>query len=142
MTPKPRTPLRWTAVALLALLASGCVDLPYDNVSSVELQQLIDQGIPVIDIRTPGEWRETGIVPGSHTITFFDSNGRVNPRFFEQLQGVVNDPAQPVALICRTGNRTTTVSRILVEDLGFQKVYNVERGITDWIGRRNPVTRG
>ena len=33
----------------------------------------------VIDIRTQPEWEETGIVPGSKLLTYFDERGRADP---------------------------------------------------------------
>jgi len=47
----------------------------------------------------------------------------------------------PVVLICRTGNRTSTLARHLVEQMGYTQVYNVRDGITRWIRDDRPVTR-
>jgi rhodanese-related sulfurtransferase len=47
----------------------------------------------------------------------------------------------PVILICRTGNRTDTLSRALIEQLGYTKVYNVKEGIVRWISDGLPVVR-
>ena len=46
------------------------------NVDNYELQILMSKGTPVIDIREKFEWQETGILPESHLITFFDSEGK------------------------------------------------------------------
>ena len=46
------------------------------NVDNYELQILMSKGTPVIDIREKFEWKETGILPASHLITFFDSEGK------------------------------------------------------------------
>lgn len=35
-------------------------------------QKLVDSKIKIIDIRTPSEWKTTGIVKGSFPIMFFD----------------------------------------------------------------------
>ena len=49
-----------------------------------------DKGIKIIDIRTPAEWKETGIVKGSYTIMFFDQKGNFNVAIFlKQLDMVV-----------------------------------------------------
>ncbi|MBT3489473.1 MAG: sulfurtransferase, partial [Gammaproteobacteria bacterium] len=44
-------------------------------------------------------------------------------------------------LICRTGNRTARLSQALIKEMGWKNVYNVEKGITDWIKRGNPVVQ-
>ncbi|MDP2831748.1 MAG: rhodanese-like domain-containing protein [Pseudomonadota bacterium] len=48
---------------------------------------------------------------------------------------------QPVIVICRTGNRTDSLARELMEKMGYTKVYNVRNGISRWIGEGNPVVR-
>ncbi|MBD3789907.1 MAG: rhodanese-like domain-containing protein [Campylobacterales bacterium] len=90
--------------------------------------QFVTQGIKIIDIRTPGEWKETGIVNGSHTIMFFDENGRFDiPTFINTLDKIVKKDEQ-FALICRTGSRTSEVSKFLSDKLGYN-VINLMGGI-------------
>ncbi len=87
-----------------------------------------DKKIPVIDIRTPGEWKETGIVKGAHTIMFFDEKGGYNIEdFISKLNKVVKKD-EPFALICRTGSRTTTISGFLDKEYGY-KVINLQGGM-------------
>ncbi len=125
---------------LLALALSGCSKPPYENVDNGQLQALIDQGVPLYDVRRAEEWRSTGVIPGSRMLTWVDSAGRLQPGFFETLaREVAKD--QPVALICRTGNRTDTLARELMEKHGYARVYNVKDGITRWIGEGRPVVR-
>ena len=47
------------------------------KVNTGNLKNLILDGVPIIDIRTPKEWIETGIIEGSHLITFFNEKGEV-----------------------------------------------------------------
>ena len=46
-----------------------------------------------------------------------------------------------MVLICRTGSRTRTLARYLVEELGYTRVYNVRSGIRQWIADGGAVTR-
>lgn len=103
-----------------------------------ELQQVwstpefADRGIKIIDIRTPAEWRETGIVKGAYTIMFFDERGNFNVEaFLNQLNMVVKKDEQ-FALICRVGSRTGMVSEFLSEKLGYN-VINLKGGIMKMI---------
>ncbi len=129
------------AVGLLAACSRDAEAVHgYTNVSNEELKSLLQQGVTLVDIRRPEEWRQTGIVKGSHKITLFDRNGRVVPDFQEKFEAIT-DPDKPVVLICRTGNRTAVASKMLSQQLGYKKIYNVERGITDWIRKGNPVVR-
>lgn len=91
-------------------------------------QGFLNKNIKIIDIRTPAEWRETGIVNGSHTIMFFDEQGKYNvPEFLKALDKVVKKDEQ-FALICRVGSRTGMVSEFLSKDIGY-KVINLKGGI-------------
>ena len=126
---------------LLAVFAlAGCGEPPYTNVDNAGLKSLIEQGVPVYDVRRPEEWRQTGVVAGSRTLTFVDASGRLNPDFMPRFSADVAKD-QPVAVICRTGNRTDALARELVERMGYTKVYNVRDGIAGWIGAGNPVSR-
>ena len=129
-------------VYLLVFLSFGACaqNDEFTNVSNEELEKLLDQGITLVDIRRPEEWRQTGIVKSSHTITLFDGNGRIVEDFVSKFSAIAS-PEKPVALICRTGNRTRAASTMLIKQLGYKDVYNVTRGITDWIRNGKPVVR-
>ena len=128
-------------LVLVALLVAGCSgDLGYTNIDNDELQQLLAKGTPLYDIRRVEEWRETGIVSSSRRLTFFDAQGRVNPKFLPEFTKRIGKD-DPVILICRTGNRTSALAKYLVQELGYTKVYNVARGITGWIGDKREVVR-
>lgn len=103
-----------------------------------ELQQVwatpefTEKNIKIIDIRTPAEWRETGIIKGSKTIMFFDEKGNFNvENFLKQLNMAVKKDEQ-FALLCRVGSRTGMVSEFLSEKLGYN-VINLKGGIMKMI---------
>lgn len=133
--------IRLLGLACAALLLTGCAEPPYTNLDNQGLVRLLQQSVPVIDIRRPEEWRETGVVEGSLGMTFVDATGRVMPNFLETFSATVGKD-QPVVLICRTGNRTDVLARHLVEHLGYSQVYNVRDGIMGWLRERRPVSRG
>lgn len=91
-------------------------------------QKLIDSKIPIVDIRTPGEWRETGIVKNSVPIMFFNERGAYDvDAFLTELNAKV-DTKKPFALICRTGSRTSMISAFLSKELNYS-VINIKGGI-------------
>ena len=130
--------LATTGLLLMAL--SACSEPPYTNVNSAELKMLLEQDIPVYDVRRPEEWRQTGVVEDSKLLTFVDASGRFKPDFIERFTAE-NKQHDPVILICRTGSRTSTLARFLVEKMGYTQVYNVRDGITRWIREDRPVIR-
>jgi rhodanese-related sulfurtransferase len=91
-------------------------------------EKFLQKNIKIIDIRTPAEWRETGIVKGSSTIMFFDEEGNYDvPKFLKALDKVVKKDEQ-FALICRVGSRTGMVSDFLANKMGY-KVINLKGGM-------------
>lgn len=108
------------------------------DVSNLELQGLLAKGVTLVDIRLPEEWQQTGVVEGSKLLTLFERNGAIAPGFLTNLQKIA--PAdKPVALICRTGNRTHAGTQMLVQ-AGYKQVYNVTHGITGWIGKAGQLS--
>jgi len=116
----------------------GCAKPPYTSVNNTELKTLLTLGVPIYDIRRPDEWRQTGVVQGSQKLTFVDEGSHVNPEFFTTLTKRVRRD-QPVIVICRSGSRSSTLARELMEKQGYTYVYNVTYGITGWIAEANPV---
>lgn len=127
------------------LLITLLPDPPYERLDNAGLERMIQEGAMVVDIRRPEEWRQTGVLEGSYLVTAFDEQGRLT-REFPALFPALTDPEQPVVLICRTGNRTDALARMLIEQAGYQHVYNVTNGITSWIAAGGNVkacaTRG
>ena len=100
---------------------------------------MVDQGAKVVDIRRADEWRETGVIDGSILLTAIDVDGRLVPDFPQALAGAVG-PDEPVVVICRTGNRSAAISRMLSESGGFSRVVDAGGGIRAWVGAGQPVT--
>jgi rhodanese-related sulfurtransferase len=122
-------------LALGALLARAEI-IDIDN---AQLAQLMKSGVTVIDIRTQPEWEETGILPGSKLLTFFDERGKADPAaWLEKLKPLVK-PSDPVIVICRSGNRTNPVNQFLSQQAGYATVYNVKNGIKGWLSDKGSL---
>lgn len=127
---------------LLLFLFSFYAYGEFINLNPAGLQQKIDQGIVVIDIRTPPEWQELGVVPTSRKIMFFDEKGGYDvQRWINKLSIHIKDKDQPFVLVCRSGNRTGTVGNFLSKKLGFKEVYHLQDGIKSWIKEKREVTK-
>ncbi len=113
-----------------------------DNLSNDELIALQKQGVTVIDIRTPEEWSETGTIPNSHKIMFFDQQrkARVN-EFMLAFEKIVTDKNQSFVLVCRTGSRTKAVTNFLDQKLGYTKTSHLTKGIKNWIAESHLVEK-
>lgn len=125
---------------LLTFTLSACGELPYNNIDNKQLASMLEQGVAIYDIRRPEEWLKTGVVKGSQLLTFVDAEGRLRPDFMARFTQAVGKDER-VILICRTGNRTSTLARLLVEQIGYTQIYNVRNGITQWIKEGQPIKR-
>lgn len=130
-----------TTLSISALLLGTTVSVRAEvvNIDSAELARLVARGLPVIDIRTAPEWKETGVLAGSKLMTFFDEKGKVDAAAWVNELKPIAGPNQPVILICRTGNRTTAVANFLSGQVGYKTVYNVSGGIHAWMKAGQPV---
>jgi sulfur-carrier protein adenylyltransferase/sulfurtransferase len=80
------------------------------------------EGAQWIDVREADEWQE-GHLPGAVHVP----RGNLESR----IEGVAPDKSQPVILYCASGNRTVFAAKTL-EDLGYETVYSLTGGFTDW----------
>ena len=126
------------AVLLTLALFFGINEPPYSNIENDQLQTMLENNVPIYDVRRPEEWYQTGVIEGSQLLTFVDANGRVQENFLSRFTADV-DKNDPVILICRTGSRTSALARHLVEELGYTNVFNVDDGITRWLSENRPV---
>jgi len=109
-------------------------------VSLDKLKLLMSEGVPLIDIRTAKEWKETGVIKDSHLITFFNENGEVDIyKWLNELE-LVADKNKPLILICRSGRRTGIVSDYLDKYFEFFKIYDATDGIKEW-KKINPLSK-
>lgn len=102
------------------------------NISNDELRELVDSGIPIVDVRRSDEWESTGVIDQSNLLTFFDEKGEYNADVWLASLDKVATRGEPVILICRSGNRTKMITRWLSDKVGYDTVYNVVGGILSW----------
>src|SRR5271154_4197566 len=97
-----------------------------DEVDPSEVNELIDEGVAVIDVRETDEVG-AGHLPGAKHI----------PRGYleSRIEGVVPDRDAHVILYCASGNRSAYAARTLKEDLGYTNVSSMTGGITLWKDR-------
>ena len=91
-----------------------------------------ENGGIVIDIRREEEWKETGILQGSNTITAFTKDGNIHPDFPKKFFDFINDIDVPILLYCRTGNRTGILGQALIDQVGQTNVSHLSEGIVGW----------
>ncbi len=105
------------------------------DVNNEEIKELSKINIPIVDIRRSSEWDQTGVIPNSILLTFFDKEGNYNfDEWYKKLRLEI-DEGKPIILICRTGRRTKIIAEML--DQKFDNlIYNAKKGITSWIDEK------
>jgi len=84
----------------------------------------------LVDVRTKEEFSE-GYIQGAINIDYLSEN------FTIEIQKL--DLLNPILFYCRSGNRSNKATQIIMHELGFQEVYNLEGGIKAWISESNPL---
>ena len=127
-------------IAVICILAGifglpGLAGADMIDIDNQKLKALIEEGVPLIDLRRTEEWDKTGVIDGSHLMTFFDKAGRYDAEKWKaELFSKINSE-EPVILICHSGVRTSIVGKWLSEQM--DTVYNVEEGIVSWLKNGN-----
>nr|WP_217353244.1 rhodanese-like domain-containing protein [Ruegeria atlantica] len=86
-------------------------------------QQAVSGDVLLVDIRTPREWKTTGVGQGAHPL---DMRRDDFEQALAQLTG--GDRNAPVALICARGVRSARLSNRLTE-AGFTNIIDVPEGM-------------
>ncbi len=97
-----------------------------DEVDPSAVNELIDEGVALIDVRETDEFA-SGHLPGAKHV----------PRSYleTRIEGVVPDRDAHVILYCASGNRSAYGARTLEQDLGYTNVSSMLGGITLWKDR-------
>ena len=132
------------AAALMLLSINACSRDSGPTLAAPDAYAQAQSGtLTLIDIRRPDEWRQTGVAKDALRINMAHPQGVSG--FVQQVAAELGgDKNAPIGLICRTGNRTTQMQRVLRE-AGFTQVYNIKEGMAGssagagWIARGLPV---
>ena len=105
------------------------------DVDDQEMIKLSNDNIPIVDVRRSSEWDQTGVIPNSILLTFFDEEGNYNfDEWFEKLQLEIS-VTDPIILICRSGKRSKVVANMIDEKFNTI-IYNAQSGINSWINKK------
>jgi len=114
---------------LLAIsFTTSCIDSKIDNaevklVTAEEMKSILElEDVQLVDVRSEKEFEEEHIV-NSQNIDFN------SPTFDEDISKL--DKEKPVILYCKGGTRSAKCAKKLKE-AGFEKVYDLEGGISKW----------
>ncbi|WP_254694272.1 rhodanese-like domain-containing protein [Sulfitobacter sp. SK012] len=126
--------------ALVLFITTAVVFAQPPKMSAIEAHSATLNGdLIILDIRSPGEWAETGVAKGAWPVTMH------SPNFGPNLQSIIERyPNRSLALICATGGRSDHVATVL-EQNGLSGVIDISEGMSGngiapgWISRNLPI---
>ena len=132
------------ALAMTGRPAVSAEATPSGDITGPEALERSRSGeVTIVDVRSPQEWRQTGLPAGAKAVTIHDPEGIAG--FVAALKlSVGNDLDRPVALICARGNRSTLAQNAL-QAAGFTRILNIKEGMLGsasgpgWLARELPL---
>ncbi len=85
----------------------------------------------ILDVRTPREFK-SGHIERAILLDYYSK------MYTEELKRL--DKTKTYLIYCRSGNRSGKTLN-LIKDLGFSRVYNMDKGIKGWRSKDFPVTK-
>ena len=133
--------IKLLAMTLFFLLNSTQLFAEIYEVNNEKIKILLESSVPLIDIRTEGEWNETGVINNSHLLTFFDKDGNYDFKKWMIEVGEIANENGPVIIICRSGRRSRIVSNMIIKENSEYLIYHATNGIKSWIESRNRTVK-
>lgn len=127
--------IRFYINCIVCLLTAKFVFAEVIDVNNEEMIKLSNVNIPIVDVRRSSEWDQTGVIPNSILLTFFDEEGNYNfDEWYEKLQLEIN-VTDPIILICRSGYRSKIVANMMDKEFNTT-IYNAQSGMNSWISEK------
>jgi rhodanese-related sulfurtransferase len=127
-------------LAGLFATTSAAAQTPPASLSVREAHAATKAGkVLLVDIRRPDEWADTGVAEGAIRLDM--TSGAFEARLASLK---AENPGKPIALICRTANRTRTVQQQLAAR-GWLGLVNVRGGMlgdgreVGWLAEKLPL---
>lgn len=114
---------RRAIVAALALLPlAGMARAEGFEVKPLAVSEMQAEGGVIVDIRTPEEWAETGVIDGARLVTFTGAQS------FIAAVGPDLADGRDLILICRSGRRSAAAAEAL-QPMIPNRIISVEGGM-------------
>jgi rhodanese-related sulfurtransferase len=103
--------------------------VPEIDVATLAGDRAAGKDVQLVDVREPNEWA-AGHMADAVLIPLGEITFRVREL----------DPARPVVVVCRSGNRSATATAFLLQS-GFRDVKNLVGGMIAWAQAGHQVVR-
>ena len=124
-------------IIIFGLLSYSSLFAKFTSLTASEVQVLMKKGVPIIDIRRADEWKQYGIIQGSHRLTFFNKKGQYDiGKWMKKFIKIVPDNTKSFILVCAHANRTKVIGKFLHNQLKYKNTKELKGGIMyGWIDK-------
>ncbi|WP_163934017.1 rhodanese-like domain-containing protein [Paraferrimonas sp. SM1919] len=123
-------------VGLFLVLVVSVIKGITSKVQKINHQQAVQlinrQDATIVDVRSNEEFKK-GHITGAVSLPVADIKNN-------QLGKLENKKSAPIIVVCTAGMTSTQCANLLVQQ-GFESVYNLQGGMTDWLNNNLPVVR-
>lgn len=113
------------------MLAEARKVVPEQGPIEVKKRLESGEGVVLVDVRDPDEYRDGYIEPAAN----------ISRGFLEfRIGTVATEPSTPIVLYCQTGLRSMLAARQL-RDLGYENVVNLQGGYQRWVQSGFPIVK-
>jgi len=125
----------------LLIMLSKFVQADIVSIDNMKLRDLLDKGIKVVDIREKDELVSTGIIENSYVVSLLNKNIKFN--FNEWTSRFLNIELKDnsVVFVCAKGVRSSIIAGLISKRLPNLRIYNLKKGIDDWIRSGNLIVQ-
>ena len=92
-------------------------------------EKIAEEGVRILDVRTPDEISK-GYIEGAQFVDFYREDFKI------EIDSLNKEFAY--AIYCRSGKRSSQAMEIM-QEFGFENLYNLEGGIIEWTNAGMPV---
>ena len=125
----------------LFIISIKLVNAEVIDIDNSELKNLIEKDINIIDVRTQNEWKSTGIIEGSILISLLDKKNKfIFENWYEDFKKKISKN-ESVIFVCALGVRSKFISNLVNKKKPDLKIYNLKKGINNWIRSGNKISR-
>ena len=125
----------------LFIISIKFVNAEVVDIDNSELKNLIEKDINIIDVRTQSEWKSTGIIKGSILISLLDKKNKfIFENWYKEFNKKISKN-ESVIIVCALGVRSKYISNLINKKKPDLKIYNLKKGINDWIRSGNKIYR-
>ena len=105
----------------------GTEERAYRSIGSEQAQRLVqEQAVRILDVRTPGEYRDLGHIPGAILLPV---------DLVASALATLPRDGKPLLIYCEHGIRSVAAARLLARG-GYPDLLNLQGGMSSWQGPR------